>query len=220
MTPDPELLRVEYLGLAARHDEVDLPRDEVAAFFAAASERYGLTRLEFEHEPEGGATFAGFGSMEFVLRPGRIASGTATALGYREGAERAVGLAQEASARFRLGELWLDDVTLVATWDCGDAEAVRSVLSDGVARVDAQRLEVLGGDEVAVGIRIWLRRGERSTECAIEPAHSDPSRIYIRVVEGQVEPLRDAAELADIADDLRSFLHGPLADFVLAACRR
>lgn len=218
MIPDPELLRVEYLSLAARHDDVDLPRDEVAAFFAAAGERYGLTRLELE--PEGGATLTGPGSVEFVLRPGRLASGTATAFGYREGAERAVGLAQEASARFGVGELWLDDVTLVAIWDCGDPEAVRAILSDGVAGAGAERLEVLGGDEVSVGLRIWRRRGERSTECALEPVHSDPSRIYVRLIEAQVEPLEGAAELIEVADEVRDFLYGPLADFVLAACRR
>ena len=42
MSPDPALLRIEFLGLTVRHDDVEMPREDLAAFFADVSDRYGL----------------------------------------------------------------------------------------------------------------------------------------------------------------------------------
>ena len=96
MTPDPELLRVEFLGLTARHDPVDMPREDLALFFASISDRYGLARLEYHSD--GGATFPDQDGAEFVLRHSQTASCAVTGLGYREGLERVVGLLESLNA--------------------------------------------------------------------------------------------------------------------------
>ena len=64
---DPELLRTEFLGLSVRYDEIDLPREGLALFFAHECGHYGLTR--FEYLSEGGAAFSGGEGAEFALRP-------------------------------------------------------------------------------------------------------------------------------------------------------
>ena len=72
MTLNPDLLRIEFLGVTLRHEEVDLPREDLAIFFASVADRYGLSRLEFH--PDSGATFSGPDGAECALRPGQIAS--------------------------------------------------------------------------------------------------------------------------------------------------
>ena len=67
MTLNPDLLRIEFLGVTLRHDEVDLPREDLAIFFASVGDRYGLSRLEFH--PDAGATFSGPDGAECALRP-------------------------------------------------------------------------------------------------------------------------------------------------------
>lgn len=218
MTLNPDLLRIEFLGLSVRHDEAVLPREDLALFFSSVSDRYGLHRMEFH--PEGGATFSGADGAEFVLRPAHAASCSVTGLGYREGVARVAGLLAEAVERYALGSLWIDDVTLVAIWDCEDDEAARAVLAEGILRVDEERLELLGGDEVTLGLRLWRRSGDVSIECALEPMHAEPSKLYLRLVHGQGEPVADVAALVEAADALNDFLHGPLRSFVLARARR
>ena len=90
MTPNPDLLRIEFLGITAHHDEVEMPREDLALFFAGLSGPYALTRLEYHSDA--GATFSGPDGAECVLRPGQIASCGVTSLGYREGVGRVVGL--------------------------------------------------------------------------------------------------------------------------------
>ena len=178
MRPNPDLLRVEFLGLTVRHDPLDMPRDDIALFFASISDRYGLARLEYHSD--GGATFSSPDGAEFVLRPSQIASCAVTGLGYREGLERVVGLVEESVERYEIGQLWIEEV-------------VRELLAGSVLQIDDERLGLLGGDEVAVGLRIWRQAGDASMECAVEPMHAEPSKLYIRLVHVQGEPLSEAS---------------------------
>jgi hypothetical protein len=218
MTPNPDQLRVEFLGLTVRHDPVDMPRDDIALFFASISDRYGLGRLEYHSD--GGATFSSPDGAEFVLRPSQIASCAVTGMGYREGVERVIGLVEEAVERYEIGELWIEDVTLVGAWDVEDAELVHELLAGGVLQIDAERLELLGGDELAVGLRIWRQAGEAAMECAIEPMHAEPSKVYIRLVHTQGDALAEASRLRGVADGVQGFLVGPLTSFILASAHR
>ena len=218
MSPNPDLLRIEFLGLTIRHEEVDLPREELAALFAAVSDRYGLSRLEFHSDA--GATFSGPEGAEFVLRPSQTASCGVTGMGYREGVERVIGLVDEALERFGIDEVWIEDVTVVAVWDVEEPEAARRLLTDEVLGVDEDRLALLGGDDVALGLRIWRRSGDASLECAVEPVHSEPSKVYIRLVQTGGDALTDAAGLREAADGVVDFLTGPLAEFMTARARR
>jgi hypothetical protein len=218
VTPNPDLLRIEFLGLTVRHDEVALPREDLAIFFASVSDRYGLSRLEYHSDP--GATFSGSDGAEFVLRPSQMASCGVTGLGYREGLERVVGLVGEAVERYGIGEMWVEDITLVAVWDVEDPEAARSLLVEDVLQIDDDRLELLEGEEVTLGLRIWRRAGESSLECAIEPMHAEPSKVYIRLVQTLGDVTSDAAALREAADAVHDFLVGPLRAFMMARTRR
>lgn len=214
MTPNPDLMRIEFIGLTVRHDEVALPREDLAMLFASVSDRYGLSRLEYHSDP--GATLSGADGSEFVLRPSQMASCGVTGLGYREGIERVVGLVGEAVERYGIGELWVEDITLVAVWDVEDAEAARRLLVESVLQVGDDRLDLLEGDEVTLGLRIWRRSGQSSVECAIEPMHSEPSKVYLRLVETLGEPVADAAALQTAVDEVHRFLVGPLRAFMMA----
>jgi hypothetical protein len=215
---NPDLLRIEFLGVTVRHDEVEMPREDLALFFSAVSDRYGLSRLEYHSDA--GATLSGSDGAECVLRPGQIASCGVTGLGYREGLERVVSLVGEAAERYGIGQMWIEDVTLVAVWDVEDAELARELLVGGVLQIDEDRLEMLGGDDVSVGLRIWRRSGESALEVAVEPMHAEPSKVYLRLVLTQGEPVVDVAQLAEAADGVHDFLQGPLASFILARARR
>jgi hypothetical protein len=218
VTPDPELLRVEFLGLTVRHEPVEMPREDLALFFASISDRYGLARLEYHSD--GGATFSGQDGAEFVLRPSQTASCAVTGLGYREGLERVVGLLEEAVERYEIGGLWVEDVTLVAVWDVEDAELAHELLAGGVLQIDPDRLGLLGGDEVAVGLRIWRQAGDSAMEVAVEPMHSEPSKVYIRIVHTQGDAVAEPAAMRELADAVHGFLLGPLTSFILARARR
>lgn len=218
MSLNPDLLRIEFLGVTLRHEEVDLPREDLAIFFASVGDRYGLSRLEFHSEA--GATFSGPDGAECALRPTQIASCGVTGMGYREGLERVVGLVGEAAERYGIGELWIEDVTLVAIWDAGDPEAARGLLVNDVLRMEDDRLELLEGDDVSLGLRIWRRAGESSLEVAVEPMHAEPSKVYLRLVQTQGEVLADAAALKDATDAVHDYLTGPLAAFMMARARR
>jgi len=218
VTLNPALLRIEFLGVTVRHEEVDLPREDLALFFASVSDRYGLSRLEYHSDA--GATFSGPDGAECVLRPSQVASCGVTGLGYREGMERVMALVGEAAERYGIGQMWIEDITLVAVWDVEDAGLARDLLLGGVLRIDEDRLEMLGGDDVAVGLRIWRRSGEAALECAVEPMHAEPSKVYLRLVLTQADPVADVAALAEAADGVHDFLQGPLASFILARARR
>ncbi|HSJ73086.1 MAG TPA: hypothetical protein VK904_02120, partial [Miltoncostaeaceae bacterium] len=153
------------------------------------------------------------------LRPSQIASCAVTGLGYREGLERVVGLVEEAVERYEIGQLWIEDVTLVAVWDVEDAEVVHELLATSVLQIDPGRLELLGGDEVSVGLRIWRQSADVAMECAVEPMHAEPSKVYIRLVHTQGDALADASGLRDVADAVHGFLLGPLTSFILARAR-
>lgn len=218
MTLNPDLLRIEFLGVTVRHDEVEMPREDLALFFAAVSDRYGLSRLEYHSDA--GATFSGPDGAECVLRPAQIASCGVTGLGYREGLERVTSLVGEAAERYGIGQMWIEDITLVAVWDVEDADRARELLAGGVLQIDEDRLEMLGGDDVAVGLRIWRRSGEAALEVAVEPMHAEPSKVYLRLVLTVAEPVADLPALAEAADGVHDFLQGPLASFILARARR
>ena len=218
MSPDPALLRIEFVGLTVRHDEVEMPREDLAAFFATVSDRYGLGR--FEYHSDAGATLSGVDGSECVLRPTHIASCGVTGLGYLEGVERVVGLVGEAVERYGIGEMWVEDITLVAVWDVEDEEAARALLVENVLQIDDDRLELLQADDVSLGLRIWRRRGESSLECAIEPMHSEPSKVYLRLVQTSSDVLPDTAALREATDAVHEFLLGPLAAFMMARARR
>ena len=218
MTLNPDLLRIEFLGVTLRHDEVDLPRQDLALFFAVVGERYGLTRLEFHSDA--GATFSGPDGAECVLRPAQIASCGVTGMGYREGLERVVGLVGEAAERYGIGEMWIEDITLVAVWDVEDPEAARELLVDNILQMEDDRLELLEGEDVSLGLRIWRRAGESSLECAVEPMHAEPSKVYLRLVQTQGEVIVDAPALREATDGVHEFLTGPLTAFLMARARR
>lgn len=212
MTRDPELLRVEFLGVTVRHEQMELGREELALHFADIGERYGLTRMEYG---EGGATLSGPDGAELVLRPGQIGSCGVTGLGYREGAERVIGSVAESVERFGVGRMWAEDITLVAVWDLGDPDTARDLLLSDVLRMDDEGLEALGGEDVSAGLRLWRRSGESSLECAIEPMHSEPGKVYLRLMLADGEPVADVAALTGLVDGVYEYLMGPLRSFVL-----
>ena len=141
-------------------------------------------------------------------------------MGYREGLERVVGVVGEAVERYGIGDLWIEDITLVAVWDAEDPETARELLVDNILQMDEDRLELLDGDDVSMGLRIWRRAGESSLECAIEPMHAEPSKVYLRLVQTQGEVIADTAALREACDGVRDFLTGPLTAFMTARARR
>ena len=50
--------------------------------------------------------------------------------------------------------------------------------------------------------------------------HSEPSKVYIRLVQSQSEPIADAASLREATDAVHDFLLGPLTSFMMARARR
>lgn len=217
MTPNPELLRTEFLGVTVRYDEVELPREDVAIFFADTSNRYGLNR--FEYHADGGATFSGPEGAEFVVRPAHGASCGVTRLGIQEGLERVTGLMGEAAERYRIGQMWIEDVTLVAIWDCESEEAARRLLAEDIMRFDEERVSLLGDEDLAVGLRIWRRLGDGTLDCSLEPMHADPTKLYLRLAYGQPDPVPDVPAVTGLVHLVHDFLQGPLRSFVLALAR-
>ncbi len=217
---NPDLLRSEFLGVTLRYDTVDLPRDELASFFADISASYDVPR--FEYLEEGGASMSNPDGAELVLRPTQVACGGVTRLGYLEGRERIEGLVGQAMERFDVAPLWLEDITLVATWDLEDGDAARSLIIDDVVRFDPERLAMLGDadDDVSLGLRIWRSLGEGSLDCSIEPMHADASRMYLRVVYSQREIDMDFSAILAVMDDVDDYLRGPLRSFVVAVARQ
>lgn len=213
MSPSSDLLRVEFLGVTVRHEEVPLGRPDLALHFADIGERHGLTRMEFHEQ---GATFTGPEGAELAVRPGQVGACGVTNLGYREGLERVMGAVAESVERFGIGRLWAEDITLVAVWDLEDPETARSLLVEDILRVDDERLSLLGGDDVTLGLRVWRRSGDSSLECAIEPMHAEPSKVYLRLNLTDGEPLADIAALTELVDSVHEYLLGPLRSFVLA----
>ena len=141
-------------------------------------------------------------------------------MGYREGLERVVGMVGEAAERYGIGDLWIEDITLVAVWDAEGPEAARELLVDNILQMEDDRLELLDGDDVSLGLRIWRRAGESSIECAVEPMHAEPSKVYLRLVQTQGEVISDAAALREATDAVHDFLTGPLTAFMMARARR
>lgn len=217
---NPDLLRSEFLGVTLRYDTVDLLHDELAAFFADVSDSYDVPRLEFLEE--GGASMSNPDGAELVFRPTQVACGGVTRLGYREGRERIEGLVGRAIERFEVGPLWLEDITLVATWDLEEDDAGKSLIIDDIVRFDPERLAMLGDpdDDVSLGLRIWRSLGEGSLDCSIEPMHSDASRIYLRVVYSQREIDMDFSAVLTVMDEVNDYLRGPLRSFVVAVARQ
>ena len=215
---NPDLLRSEFLGVTVRFDDVDLPRDDLAAFFSAVSASYDLPR--FEYHPEGGATFSSPEGSEFVIKPGHAACGGVTSLGFKQGLERVEGLLGDAIERYGIGPMWLDDVTLVATWDLEDEDAGRRLLIEDVLRFDDERMSLLDGEDLSLGLRVWRSLGEGTVDCSIEPMHADHSRIYLRLVYSQRDLTLDLPSLLAAVDEVNVFLHGPVKSFVLAVARR
>jgi hypothetical protein len=218
MPPNPELLRTEFLGITVRFEELDLQRDDLALFFSGVSERYGLNRMEWH--TEGGATLSGPDGTEFVLRPAQAASCGVTRLGLAEGIERVGGLLGEALERCGAGPLWVEDVTVVAVWDCESEDAARRLLAEDILRFDEERMALLGDDELSLGLRIWRRAGEGTIDCAVEPMHADPAKLYLRLTYGQPEPVSDLSAIVAVVHQISEFLQGPLKAFVLALARQ
>jgi len=216
--PDPELLRVEFVGATLTHEPRDLPRGLLASFFSDVSDRYGFERLELL--PEGGAGLAGESGAELILRPDQVTSCSVTALGYHEGLERVAGALAEALDRFGPDDLAIDDVTLVATWECGEEEEVRRILAAGLAGDGQEAGGLLDHDEASIGLRVWRPLGSGSLECAIEPVHAEPWRLYVRLVYAQRDPVTEAGSVSERLDAVRAFLLGPVTDFVLARAAR
>jgi hypothetical protein len=213
-----ELLRSEFLGVTVRFDDVEMPREDLAAFFSLVSGSYDLPR--FEYHAEGGATFSNHEGSEFVIKPNHAACGGVTDLGFGQGLERVEGLLGEAIERYGIGPVWLEDVTLVATWDLEDEDAGRRLLIEDVLRFDDERMALLDGDELSLGLRVWRSLGEGTVDCSIEPMHADHSRIYLRLVYSQRDIALDLPALLAAVEDVNTFLHGQIKSFVLAVARR
>jgi len=219
MALNADLLRTEFLGVTVRFDPVEVESEDVALFFAGVSDRYGLTRLDLH--PEGGATLSGGEGSEFVLRPTQAASCGVTRLGLREGRERVEGLLGEAIERYGIGGLWIEDVTMVAIWDCEAEDGARRLLADDVLRFDPDHAAMLGeAEDLSLGLRAWRRLGEGSLDVSIEPMHAEPAKLYLRLAYAQPEPVADLAGVLTVVDQVGEYLHGPLASFVLALARR
>jgi hypothetical protein len=219
MTPDPALLRTEFLGLTAHFDDVALDREDLALFFSGVSDRYGMGR--FEYHPDGGATFGGPDGAEFMIRPGQVSSCGVTRLGLGEGVQRIGGLLGEAVERYSVGPMWLDDATVVAAWDLQEEDAARRLLISEMTRLDDDRLALLGGgSDLALGLRVWRNFGEGSLDCSLEPMHADTSKIYIRLAYSQQDPLADVPAVLSIVDRMSEFLSGSVTEFVLSLARR
>lgn len=215
---NPDLLRSEFLGVTVRFDDVELPREDLAMLFSEISAAYDLPR--FEYNTDGGATMSNPDGVEFVVRPHQAACGGVTHLGFHEGLERVDGLLGEAISRFDIDQLWLDDVTLVATWDLEDEEAGRDLLIDDVLRFDQDRLALFEGEELSLGLRVWRSLGEGTVDCSIEPMHADSSRIYLRLVYSQRDLAMDLPGLLAAVESVNGFLQGPIKSFMLAVARR
>jgi hypothetical protein len=219
VTPDPELLRTEFLGVTVRFEDVVLDREDLALFFARAGARYELHR--FEYAPEGGATMAGADGTEFIVRPGQMSSCGVTHLGLGEGRQRVVGLLAEAAERYGVGAMWIDDATVVAAWDLQDEDAARALLLDDIARLDEDRLAPLGpAADLSVGLRVWRTMGDGSLDLSLEPMHADTSKVYIRLAYSQPDPVPDAAALSAMVDRVAEYLQGPVTEFVVSLARR
>ncbi|MCU0308905.1 MAG: hypothetical protein MUE51_14285 [Thermoleophilia bacterium] len=218
MTPNPDLLRTEFLGLTVRYDDVVLPREDLAAFFAAVSERHSLTRMELH--PEGGATFTGPDGGELVIRPGQAASGGVAHLGVDEAVERVAVLLGEAVERYGIGAFWIEDVTLVASWDTERDDGARRLIGEDLLGFDEERSAPVAGEDLAFGLRIWRRLGEGTVDVAIEPMHAEPGRLYLRVAYAQQDPVPDVAALVACIEQVAGFLRGPVRSLVLELARR
>ncbi len=213
-----ELLRSEFLGVTVRFDDVEMPRENLASFFSLVSASYDLPR--FEYHSEGGATFSSQEGSEFVIKPGHAACGGVTQLGFSQGLERVDGLLGEAIERYSIGPMWLEDVTLVATWDLEEEDAGRRLLIEDVLRFDDERMSLFDGDDVSLGLRVWRSLGEGTVDCSIEPMHADHSRIYLRLVYSQRDITMDLPALLAAVEEVNAFLHGTVKSFVLAVARR
>jgi hypothetical protein len=217
--PHADLLRAEFLGVTLRHPHVDHDREVVALLMARSGERFGLTRLEYT---DAGAAMSGGDGTELVLRCDQTSAAVVTELGFREGVQRVAALLEEGMAWHAPGALGVEDITLVATWDTEEPDGARRYLRDEVLTLDAARRELLDGDDgdASHGMRVWRRLGEGTLDCSVEPMHSDPSRIYVRLVYAQEEPVDGVAAVVECAEAVNGFLHGPLVAFVRACARR
>lgn len=217
--PNPELLRAEFLGITVRHDDVESDRQQLASVFASIGERYELTRMEYV---EGGATLNGGAGSELVMRTAHTAAAGVTTLGFHEGLERVVGMLREGVARLDGAPMWIDDITLVAVWDLEHDDAARDYMTEEVLGLDEERRALLAGDDeddASHGLRLWRRLGEGMLDAAIEPMHSDLSKLYLRLVYTD-DSLADLAEVAERAEAVNAYLHGQLVAFIRAGARR
>ena len=219
MSLNPDLLRVEFLGLTVRHDPVDMPRDDLALFFSAISERYGLSRLEYHSD--GGATYSGNDGAEFVLRPvaDRIVRGHQPRLSRGPGA-RGRASSRRPSSAMRSGSSGSRTSPSSRSGTSRTPSSCTSCSRAASCRSTPSASGCSGGDDVAVGLRIWRRSGDAAMECAVEPMHSEPSKVYIRLVQTQEDELAEASGLREICDAVYAFLLGPLTSFILARARR
>lgn len=214
---NPDLLRSEFLGVTVRFDDVELLRDDLTMFFTEVSGAYDLPRFEFS--PDGGATMSNPDGAEFVLKPGSAACGGVTHLGFHEGLERVDGLIGEAVNRYAIEPLWLDDVTLVATWDLDGESTGRDLLIDDVLRFDQDRVALIDGEDLSLGLRVWRTLGDGTVDCSIEPMHSDPGKLYIRLVYSQRENPMDMPRVLAAVESVNEFLQGPIKSFMLSVAR-
>ena len=117
----------------------------------------------------------------------------------------------------------MEDVTLVAVWDVGDPEvAARAARWQTSCRSTRTAWSCSGGDEVSLGLRIWRQSGEASLECAVEPMHAEPSKVYIRLVQTSADDAgRGVAALREASRRrARASCSGRWPSFILARARR
>ena len=207
-------------ALTVRHDDVDMPREDLALFFASVSDRYGLSRLEYHSDA--GATFSSPDGAEFVLRPAQMAS----CGGHRPGLPRGPrarggpGRARPSSATAS-ASIWVEDITLVAVWDVGDPEAAaraagrqRPADRRGPPRAARGRRGVPGAAHLAPRGRGVARVRRRADALgAVEGLHPPGP-------DAAATSIADAAALREATDAVHEFLLGPLTAFMMARARR
>lgn len=219
MSRNPDLLRCEFLGVTLRHDERAIDRAEPALLLARSGEAYGLNRLEYADD---GATLSGPNGSELVIRAGQTATAGVTSLGFHEGLTRITGILEEVFGGEPPDALWIEDLTLIAVWDTEEPDGARLALTNDILQLDEERLALVSGDDPTAshGLRIWRKLDDGALDVALEPMHAEPSRLYLRLVYSQDDPVADLSAVCDRAESVNEYLRGALADFVQTRASR
>ncbi len=99
MAPNPDLLRTEFLGVTVRFDDVDLPRDDLGAFFAGTAP--ATSSPGSSTTPTAARRCPSPDGVRVRHRPAHAACGGVTSLGFAQGLERVDGLLERGHRALR-----------------------------------------------------------------------------------------------------------------------